>query len=102
MGPEGQIKALLCGPPAFFNLNDCKMSKLADKPIGARPFTEHDHGNLCHKAQDGMTLREHYAGLAMQGLNANPEWTMLPPEGKAQQALEDADALIRELEKTQP
>lgn len=45
---------------------------------------------------DGMTLREYYAGLAMQGLCANPGFINIPP---ATQAVEIADALIAELAK---
>ena len=44
----------------------------------------------------GQTLREYYAGLVMQGLNANPE-IGYDAEETAAIAVEYADALIRRL-----
>ena len=46
----------------------------------------------------GMTLREHYAGLAMQGLCANSEY-VFGAAATSRQAVIQADALIAELEK---
>lgn len=54
------------------------------------------------KARDGcnqgMTLREYYAGLAMQGL-MSPNDSFYTPEGMAEYAIAAADALIEVLEK---
>lgn len=46
----------------------------------------------------GMTLREHYAGLAMQGIlsNTNHQW---PLEDVVKYSVEYADALIDQLNK---
>jgi hypothetical protein len=48
----------------------------------------------------GITLREHYAGLAMQGLMANEAAWDKTNEEIAIWAIAAADALISELEKT--
>ena len=48
----------------------------------------------------GMTLREHYAGLAMQGILACPGITSMPGASSlAQAAVNNADRLIEELAK---
>jgi len=44
----------------------------------------------------GLTMREYFAGLAMQGMAVNFQAT---PENAAKKAIEYADALIRELAK---
>lgn len=60
----------------------------------------------CHpEARDiGMTLREHFAGLALQGLcsacNSDGEWTGVVSMADApEEAVKLADALLEELEK---
>lgn len=45
----------------------------------------------------GLTIREHLAGLAMQGLLANPEHAGTSPEDTGIIALHCADALLAEL-----
>ena len=55
------------------------------------------HPSYDSVAQPGMTLREHYAGLAMQAL-IDKFGTMRPFSVLAQRAIESADALIVELE----
>lgn len=47
----------------------------------------------------GMTLREHFAGLAMQGLLAADEKGELRPASLASLAVEYTDALIERLSK---
>ena len=47
----------------------------------------------------GMTLLEHYAGLMLQGMLANPSALGTKKE-YAQDAVDQASALIKELEKT--
>lgn len=66
-------------------------------PAFAMPPTEY------HEGQGGMTLRQYYAGLAMQGmlsfpgtLNSNQTKT---PANTANLAVSFADALIAELKK---
>lgn len=46
----------------------------------------------------GITLRQHYAGLAIQGL-ANESGRYHSPEDMAHDAVKIADALLAELEK---
>lgn len=59
-----------------------------------------DDITLCHS--DGMTLREYFAAMAMQGMLADEsegrgaEWT---PQRCAFRSVEFADALLAELEK---
>lgn len=50
----------------------------------------------------GLTIREHYAGLAMQGLLASPEGEGLDADGIAKYAVRRADALIAELARSKP
>ena len=44
-----------------------------------------------------LTLREHFAGLAMQGLMANPEYNAETYQSAMREAVNNADALIVEL-----
>lgn len=47
-------------------------------PAYPRPYSQHDdrtHNIDSISAQDGMTLRDHYAGLAMMGIIITPDWT---------------------------
>ena len=50
-------------------------------------------------AAPGMTKLEHYAGLAMQGLCANSELASLDSEKVAKWSVDQAKALIAEIEK---
>lgn len=47
-----------------------------------------------------LTKREQFAGMAMQGLFANPDWSTAPLWVKTQAAVDAADALISELDRT--
>lgn len=49
--------------------------------------------------QEGLTKREYFAGLAMQGMMASKFWGEFSANGMASIALEQADALLKELEK---
>lgn len=58
--------------------------------------------------QHGLTKREYFAGMAMQGLLANPNGGMqkgggmtFSPVGISELAVLHADALLAELEKTE-
>lgn len=73
------------------------MSKLANQPVSAIPDPQGRLG-----PSRGMTLRQHYAGLAMQHLASGPDSIGMRPNGPADAAklaVEYADALIAELEK---
>ena len=65
--------------------------KLADKLAFPLPHQNHEHRH------HGMTLREHYAGLAMQGMLADQSLDESAEEC-AVVAVLFADALIAELE----
>lgn len=49
----------------------------------------------------GLTKREYFAAMAMQGLCANPEWVDISEQTIAQCALVQADALIKQLNQAQ-
>jgi len=80
--------------------------KLEDKLIYAHAGTvnHHENGEMSvYNPQGGMPLREHYAGLAMQGIIGTETWLKgeesdYDPQQYALMALECADALIAELE----
>lgn len=70
------------------------MSKIANTP--AFPIQKAQYTDA-YGGHPGMTLRQHYAGLALQGLVAsNGE---LGYRIAAEQSVQHADALIAELEK---
>lgn len=50
-------------------------------------------------AKDGLTKREWFAGLALQGLFSGMNFSIATPE-IAKMSVEAADALLAELEKT--
>ena len=63
-----------------------------------------DNGNALHKDAMGLTKREYFAGLAMQGLLSNPNGGMtegsgrtFSPDGISDLALKHADALLEKL-----
>ena len=49
-----------------------------------------------------LTKREQFAMAAMQGVFANPDWDKAPLRGKTQAAVDAADELIAELDRTAP
>jgi len=50
--------------------------------------------------QEGLTKREYFAGLAMQGMMANQNLTSTENDTIAKWSVDMADALLAELEKT--
>lgn len=50
--------------------------------------------------QHGLTKRELFAAMALQGLCASAEYPQVSYEGSARTAVEQADALLAELERT--
>ena len=68
-----------------------------EAPRGGDPFGNYTTTSL------GLTKREHFAGLAMQGWLARcaniPHSHKLEPEGMARVAVEMADALLAQLDK---
>lgn len=80
--------------------------KNADMPV--TPLVN-DKGHPYHSTQiafdnnpltSGLTKREHFAGLAMQGILAGvlATKTPVPASQMAKDAVNDADALLKELE----
>ena len=72
----------------------------ADKPATPVSVSSSTHGTICSsdfEYGEGLTKREHFAGLAMQGVMANEEeyrtWADL-----AKDSLAAADALLKALE----
>lgn len=75
---------------------------LANKPIySMQEHTYHRRGvELVQPKREGMTLLEHYAGLALQGLCASSSaWQEMTIKEMAVGAIERAKALIEQLEK---
>ena len=66
----------------------------------AMPIQEFEGGEV---PETGLTKREHFAGLAMQGNMAsrNVQWSEVDTGYMASMAVEMADALLAELEKSQ-
>lgn len=54
-----------------------------------------------HSEAKGLTKREYFAAMAMQGILTNPNFTsgIYSPEEKVQLSVECADMLLAELEK---
>lgn len=50
-----------------------------------------------HRLESGLTLREHFAALAMQALIAGPTGDQLTEDMVADQAVEYADAMLHRL-----
>jgi len=73
----------------------------SDMPAMPQPITENQYGGVTSTFEHdpyfmGLTKREHFAGLAMQGFmaNWNSDYAQLPSC-----AVQFADALLKELEK---
>lgn len=74
------------------------MNTLANQPAFPLP-SESNFGEITREAQPGMTLRQYYAGKALQGLLAH-QGDRVSQDHIAHLAVIEADALIAELEKT--
>ena len=62
------------------------------------PTAVDEYRNSTNGGTDGLTKREYFAAMAMQGLLSDPELTA-KPEVFAHEAVRHADALIVELNK---
>lgn len=65
----------------------------------ARTAFYHPDGGISHP-QDGLTIREHFASMAMQGLLSNVETMEWEIDCIAKDAVNAADALIKALNET--
>ena len=72
------------------------MSQLGDSP--AFPLLEQNPPGIQTRIWQGLTIHQHYAGLAMQGLRSNPNCWEYSSQDLSKYAVADADALIKELE----
>lgn len=71
------------------------------EPAFASPGTYNpNNGNHNGDQQFGLTKREYFAGLAMQGICASNGWK-LSLDGIVNASVEIADKLLKELEKQQ-
>jgi hypothetical protein len=71
--------------------------KLGNLPVGQRPWNNLDGGEAV--PHYGITLRQHFAGVAMQGALANPDHAADDYEEMAKCSVQQADALLDELAK---
>jgi len=72
------------------------MTEDADKyPNAIRPA--YPTNNRMFSAAQGLTKREYFAAVAMQGILANPNWIM-SEDYAANAALVEADKLLEQLE----
>jgi len=72
----------------------------ADKPASpTQTFEELRDGPVTLTECDGLTKREYFAAMAMQGLIANAQPDDIAETRTAWQAVNHADALLAELEK---
>lgn len=83
-----------------------------EKITGNEPAMPELKCNLTHEnhlsevwLEGGLTIRQHFAAMAMQGMVSNPEiqkLTSVTIQGVAIEAVQYADALIAELNKPNP
>ena len=69
------------------------------QPINPMPHVNQD-GTIQHDVYFGLTKREYFAGLAMQGILASPEQYSLTNGAKdvARTAIDCADELLKQLD----
>lgn len=71
----------------------------------AYPVTQWNNDTESYQIMGGMSLRDHFAGLAMQGMYANPGFTLVEDpaitveDQIAEFAYKQADAMLAELER---
>lgn len=63
-------------------------------------YNARNNSDSWERAALGLTLRQHFAGLALQGLSSG-SGRYHSPEDMAHDAVKAADALLAELEKSQ-
>jgi hypothetical protein len=75
--------------------------KNADMPAMPISEEETDRFNEGVLIYTGLTKREHFAAMAMQGILAGNVWNEVTMDSPESEAVRLADALLAELEKTQ-
>ena len=68
-----------------------------NEPVFPNPELRNANGDVYQYPSFGISIRQYYAGLAMQGICANPAFETLSFEGCADYAVQQADALIAKL-----
>ena len=63
--------------------------------------SQHDDRSHILSHEEGLTKREYFAAMAMQGILAHPEHSKFTAAAIADDAIRQADALLAELEKPQ-
>lgn len=80
------------------------MNERASAPAYPEPsqsYPARDGDYTIHETRGGLTIREHFAGLAMQAVMDHADYVNCGPESVADAALELADALIAALNQEQ-
>jgi hypothetical protein len=70
-----------------------------DDAAFSRSATYNEHTYTINSAQYGLTKREYFAAMAMQGMLSNQHGYFLEHDKLSEYALSYADALIKELNK---
>tara|TARA_R110002126_G_scaffold50962_2_gene139951 strand:+ start:284 stop:523 length:240 start_codon:yes stop_codon:yes gene_type:complete len=70
-----------------------------NEPAFAKPAFYHPNGGL-DSPNEGLTKREYFASMALQGIIANKDGLDIKIERIVESAVDTADALIEELNKT--
>lgn len=65
------------------------------------PIEEHDYSGGLYMTHNGLTKREYFAAMAMQGILANERYAKSSDQYRSEQAVSMADALIQSLNKTE-
>jgi hypothetical protein len=67
---------------------------------GKQPAFNYSVGLSNHEVESmvGLTKREYFAGLAMQGILSNPQFNNLDLENSVVLAINQADELLKQLE----
>ena len=81
-----------------------------NEPINYFEYTQSNEFGNYQAINKGLTIRQHFAAMAMQGLLSNPEWMEVYKGEKykmmddivAEVSVKQADALINALNQPQP
>lgn len=73
----------------------------SNPPAFPRPLSTDEHEKPCNSSmdQEGMTLRDYFAGQVMAGFCADHSWYIGNPENMAKFSYQVADAMLTERQK---
>ena len=83
-------------PPKITATSDLSAAS-GSAPIYPQPANSSD-AQWAGAQVGGMTLRQHYAGLALQGILANPD-RLFDPDDAAREAMIHADSMLKRTKK---